>query len=148
MTRKSSEQRGLPERTQTVWNDPSNIDMPEQNNYQEPKQLNTNTGISVGLFVVLIAGILWIVNALGGIRQDNTSGRNEAQAQFNNFKMEVTQRFDSLSLKVAALESNKDAVTSTEFFRWAVHLQQLNQDPRKLQTEGLKVPEPEVATKK
>ncbi len=102
---------------------------------REPRQINTNTGISVGLFVVLIAGIIWIVNALGGIKSDNTTGRNEAEKQMNQFK-------------VAALEANKDAVTSTEFFRWAVHLQQLNQDPRKLTTEGLKVPEPEVTPKK
>ncbi len=122
--------------------------MDEPYRHQEPKQINTNTGISVGLFVVLIAGILWIVNALGGIKNDNTTGRNEAEQRFNSFKMEMTNRFDSLALKVAALETNRDAVTGTEFFRWAVHLQQLNQDPRKLQTEGLKVPEPEVATKK
>ncbi len=115
--------------------------------FKEPKQINTNTGISVGLLVVLTAGIIWIVNALGGIKSDNTAGRNEAQRQFDSFKMEINSKFDSLATKVAA-EASKDVVTGTEFFRWAVHLQQLNQDPRKLQTEGLKVPEPEVATKK
>ena len=35
-------------------------------------------------------------------------------------------------------------MTATQFYKWAIHLQQSNSDPKKLQSEGLKVPEPEI----
>ena len=103
-------------------------------------QINTNTGVSVGIIVLLFAGFFTIMRVLDSMSKDITSGQTSLAA----VRSELLAKIDKNEAKITALESSKSSVTTTEFFRWAVHLQQSNSDPKKLQIEGLKVPEPEV----
>ncbi len=68
----------------------------------------------------------------------------DVQSQSASNRAELIAKIEKVEAKVVALESNKSGVTNFDFLRWAVHLQQLNSDPKKLQLEGLKVPELET----
>ena len=99
-------------------------------NNQTPRILiNTNTYVSIGLIALIVGGIWAILNAVTSTRAD------------------MNIRFDKLEDRVKNVEQTKNTWSAVQMFQWAVHLQQLNSDPKKLQTEGLKVPEPEVQTK-
>ena len=116
--------------------------------------INTNTGLSIGVMVLIVTGVLVVMNGIGSLKSETaitqtqiTSLRGEMAAQIASLRMEMNGRIDKVESKVIAIEGNKSAVTMADFFRWAVHLQQQNSDPKKLQTEGLKVPEPEGTTR-
>jgi hypothetical protein len=110
----------------------------EHHQSQQPRiSLTPSTGVSIGLMVLIIAGVLWIGNTLGAIKTEIGS----AQAQNAANKQELLAKIEKVETKVIALETNKEGVTKFDFLRWAVHLQQLNNDVKKLQLEGLKVPE-------
>ena len=96
-------------------------------------QINTNTGISVGIVVLGFAGFFTIMNVLNAMKAEIVLARTETAS----LKMELNAKIDKTDGKVSEIEGNKSAVTTTEFFRWAVHLQQSN--------PTIKVPEPEVA---
>src|SRR5882757_1619753 len=96
-------------------------------------QINTNTGVSVGIIVLLFAGFFTIMRVLDSMSKDITSGQTSLAA----VKAELGARIDKNEAKITAIESSKSAVTTTEFFRWAVHLQQSNPQ--------MKVPEPEAS---
>jgi hypothetical protein len=51
-------------------------------------------------------------------------------------KGEITARLDKVETRVSTVESSRNSWTSTDMFKWAVHLQQNN--------PSLKVPEPEI----
>jgi hypothetical protein len=101
--------------------------------------LTPSTGVSIGLMVVIIGGVLWIMSALGAIKTEI----GVAQTQNASNKLELISKIDKVEAKVVALETNKNTWSLTDMYKWAVHLQQSNSDPKKLQTEGLKVPEPQ-----
>lgn len=105
--------------------------------------LNTNTGVSIGIIVLLFGGFSAVMLGINGMKTDIGATRVEIAA----VKMEVNAKIDKVDTKVIALEAGKNSVTPTEFLRWAIHLQQSNADVKKLQAEGLKVPEPEVNSK-
>ena len=98
-------------------------------------QINANTGISIGIIIVVIGGVWAVMNGIGGIR--NEIGLAQAQQAQN--RVEFMAKIEKIESKVTALENNKNTWTSTDMFRWAVHLQQSN--------PSMKVPEPEVNTK-
>jgi len=116
--------------------------------------INTNTGLSIGVMVLIVTGVLVVMNGIGSLKSETaitqnqiTSLRTEMASQISALKMEMNGRIDKVESKVIAIEGNKSSVTMADFFRWAVHLQQQNSDPKKLQSEGLKVPEPEGVTR-
>ena len=97
-------------------------DMTEQPN---GRVINVNTGISIGLLGVIIVAAWTILGVMNGIRSDLGATR-----------LELNARFDKIELRVNNLELTKNSWTATDMFKWAVHLQQANQN--------LKVPEPET----
>lgn len=109
--------------------------------------LNTNTGISIGIMIVVISAATWIIAGQYQTQTSLASMENKLSMQAVNTNNELNKKIDKLDARMTNLESNKTTWSSTDMFRWAVHLQQLNKDPKKLQTEGLIVPEPDVATK-
>lgn len=95
--------------------------------------LNTNTGLSIGIVITLFGGFAWVIKA-----QNETKNDLSMQAiQSNNL---LTNKIDKLESRMTTLESTRNSWTSTDMFRWAVHLQQANPQ--------IKVPEPETETKK
>lgn len=97
-----------------------------------PRNINPNTGVSIGIVVLLLAGFFWVIK-----------GQYDASLQ----KAELVGDIKELKGRMTVYESLKNSWTSTDMLKWAVHLQQLNKDPKKLNLEGLIVPEPEVGTK-
>lgn len=102
--------------------------------------LNTNTGLSIGIVVVLFGGFAFVLKG-----QNDT--RNELSMQAVQSNNSLINKIEKLDARMTSLESTKNSWTQADMFRWAVHLQQSNSDPKKLQTEGLKVPEPETGNK-
>lgn len=101
-------------------------DIPTSN--QRVIMINTNTYVSVGLLLFL-AGALWaILSSISGTKTEIT-----------NLGLNMNSRFDKIETRVSSLESARNTWTSTDMFKWAVHLQQANPQ--------IKVPEPEVNTK-
>ena len=72
------------------------------------------------------------MNAINGMKSEIVAGRTEVAS----LKAELTAKIEKNEARLATIETNKSGVTTTEFFRWAVHLQQSN--------PNIKVPEPEV----
>ena len=98
-------------------------------NNDPPKlMINTNTYVSIGLIMALCGGIWAILSAISSTKADIESARRDL-----NF------RFEKLEGRITNIESSKNVWTSTDMFKWAVHLQQANPQ--------IKVPEPEVNTK-
>jgi len=98
-------------------------------------QINTNTGVSVGIIVLGFAAFFTIMNVLNGMKAEIVLSRTETAS----LKMELNGKIDKNEARIIAIEANKTGITTTEFFRWAVHLQQSNPQ--------LKVPEPELNPK-
>ena len=97
-------------------------------NGHAPKLINVNTGVSLGLIVICLAGIWAILSAISSTKTEVGAARTE-----------LNGRFDQMEQRVKQLENNKNSWTGVDMFKWAVHLQQ--QNPQ------IKVPEPEVSTK-
>lgn len=95
-------------------------------------QINTNTGVSVGIIVLGFAAFFTIMNVLSSLKAEIVLARTETA----NLKMELNAKIEKTDSNVSAIQGNKTSVTGVEFFRWAVHLQQSNPQ--------IKVPEPEV----
>ncbi len=106
--------------------------------------LNTNTYVSFGLMVVLIGGFGWVIKGQSDSKAETLATRNELLLQAQTTKSELSGQIGALQNRLGNLESAKNSWTAVDMFKWAVHLQQSNSDGKKLQTEGLKVPEPEV----
>ncbi len=81
--------------------------------------INANTGVSIGLVVIVVAGFL-------AVMKGQTDTKNE-----------LSNQLDKLNMRVSSLESAKNSWSAVDMFKWAVHLQQSNPQ--------IKVPEPEVA---
>ena len=106
---------------------------PPEHHPQTRFQINTNTGVSVGIIVLLFAGFFTIMRVLDSMSKDITSGQTSLAA----VKAELISRIDKNEARIIAMEANKNAVSGVEFYKWAIHLQQSNPQ--------IKVPEPEVA---
>jgi len=116
--------------------------------------INTNTGIGISIVIAVVLATIAIMNGIGGIKSDinatqakNESNKSDLSAQIASLKAEFTGRADKMEMKINALEANKSSVTALEFLQWTIHLQQLNNDPKQLQIQGLKVPEAKVDAK-
>ncbi len=109
--------------------------------------INTSTGISIGIFLSLIIIIVGGVLAFSGIKSSMGENKSELLTQMGAMRSEFNDRANKMENKITNLETNKNSLTASEFLLWAIHLQQSNSDPKKLQTEGLKVPEPQISTK-
>lgn len=94
--------------------------------------INANTGISIGIVVVLLTGFVWVIRG-----QNDT--KNELSMQAFTTKTELSGKIDKLETRMNNMESSKNSWNSTDMFKWAVHLQQANPQ--------IKVPEPDVNTK-
>ena len=81
------------------------------------------------------AAFFTIMNVLNGMKAEIVLSRTETAS----LKMELNGKIDKNEARIIAIEANKTGITTTEFFRWAVHLQQSNPQ--------LKVPEPELNPK-
>lgn len=106
-----------------------------QHHPQSRFQINTNTGVGIGIVLFMFAGFWAGFGILSGIKESIATVINVTSMN----KMEMSARIDKNEARILVLEASKNAVTSTEFFRWAVHLQQANPQ--------IKVPEPEVNPK-
>ena len=98
--------------------------------------ITTSTGISIGIVIVMAAAIISAVMAFSRFQSD-LGATNTALMNMN----------EKMDLRVKALESDKNHWSYLEMYKWAVKLQQTNKDPKKLQTDGLLVPEPESIIK-
>lgn len=98
--------------------------------------VSTNTYMSVGLAALIGGGIWSILTAISGTK-----------TEIKDARLEILQRVDKVESRVSNLESTRNIWTTTAMYKWAIHLQQANSDPKKLQTDGLKVPEPEIIEK-
>lgn len=106
-------------------------------NGHSPKiSITTSTGISIGLVLLFTAGFLGLMNNIS----NNSTAIRESRTEFTN-------QNEKMDLRVKALESDKNHWSYLEMYKWAVKLQQTNKDPKKLQTDGLLVPEPESIVK-
>jgi flagellar basal body-associated protein FliL len=94
--------------------------------------ITASTGVSIGIMVVVIAALFTVMNGINtiGSKIEQVSSKQETN------KMEFLTEIDKIKTDVAAIHANKTSVTGTQFFKWAVHLQQANPQ--------IKVPEPEV----
>jgi len=106
---------------------------PPEHHPQTRFQINTNTGVSVGIIVLLFAGFFTIMRVLDSMSKDITSGQTSLAA----VKAELISRIDKNEARITAMEGSKNSVTGVEFYKWAIHLQQSN--------PSIKVPEPEVS---
>lgn len=95
--------------------------------------LNTNTGLSIGIVVTLFGGFAFVLKG-----QNDT--RNDLSMQAVQSNNALVNKIDKLEARMTNLESTRNSWTSTDMFRWAVHLQQANPQ--------IKVPEPETESKK
>ena len=98
--------------------------------------ITTSTGISIGIVIVMAAAIVSGVMAFSSLRNDLTATNTEMK--------NLNEKVD---IRLKAIESNKNNWSYLEMYKWAVKLQQTNKDPKKLQTDGLLVPEPESIIK-
>lgn len=96
--------------------------------------ISTQTGVSIGFALVLLSGVAWLI-----------AGQNDTKTSMRETKYELLSDMKDVKTRLASLEANKGNLTTTEFILWTIHLQQLNADSKKLQTEGLKVPEPQIS---
>ena len=103
--------------------------------HQQPSKImiNTNTYVSLGLIMLIAGGIWAILTSISGTKSEVGAVHQEIVGA----KIELNAHFDKMEDRVTKLEGNKSTVTSTEFYKWAIHLQQANPQ--------IKVPEPEIA---
>ena len=94
--------------------------------------ITPSTGVSIGVMVIVVAALFTVMNGINSIRSEIGAVRSTQESN----KMEFMAEVDKIKTQVATIQANKTAVTSTQFFKWAVHLQQANPQ--------IKVPEPEV----
>jgi hypothetical protein len=104
-----------------------------------PRNINTSTGISIGIVVIVLGGFAWVIKGQNDTKDATRDMKNELMIQAMATKNEMMGRMDKMESRMAAYEATKNSWTSTDMFRWAVHLQQANPQ--------IKVPEPEVNTK-
>jgi type II secretory pathway pseudopilin PulG len=107
------------------------------NGHSSRVNINASTGISIGIVIILasgiIAGVFAFSHSQNEIEKTNTAFSNQNEKNDLRFK---------------ALETDKNHWWSyLEMYKWAVKLQQTNKDAKKLQADGLSVPEPESITK-
>ena len=106
--------------------------------------ITPQTGISITTMVMILAASVWIITGQSAQKSELRDMKNDLSMQALETKNQLTSDIKELKSRMTTLETNKNSWSSTAMFRWAVHLQQLNKDPKKLQLDGLVVPEPEV----
>ncbi len=107
--------------------------------------LNTNTGVSIGIIVLMFAGFWGVMAGINSMKRDIDitqsqigAARTEVSGQVAALRMELNGRIDKVEARAITLEAKSNSWNSTAMFKWAVHLQQANPQ--------IKVPEPEVDT--
>ncbi len=95
--------------------------------------VDQRTYVSIGMTVIFIIGVLWI-----------KSGLSENNNATQSLEAKMTGQFDKFDMRLKTIENQKNSWSAVDMLKWAIHLQQLNKDPKVLQVEGLKVPEPDV----
>lgn len=88
--------------------------------------INTNSFISLGLLIAVIAGIFTVVNAVYSARYEITRKQDKFEMVMEGF----TKRLDKS-------DTSRETWGFHNMFKWAVHLQRDNPQ--------LKVPEPDAA---
>jgi hypothetical protein len=94
--------------------------------------ITPSTGVSIGVMVIVVAALFTVMNGINSLR----SGIEQVSSKQETNKMEFMSEIDKIKTDVSMIKANKSSVTGTQFFKWAVHLQQANPQ--------IKVPEPEV----
>lgn len=102
-------------------------------------QINTSTGVSVGIIVLLLAGFGTLFKVANDTKSEAVAAKTELAMTALTTKNELTNAMNALSNRMTSLEASRTSWTSTDMFKWAVHLQQANPQ--------IKVPEPEVPSK-
>ncbi|SRR5581483_2624523 len=87
--------------------------------------INVNTGVSVGIAVILIIGIVGVKDAISNV---DTSLKESLG--------KLDMRVQMLELKTAK-SAPEETWNESDMYKWAVHLQQANKD-----IKGFRVPEP------
>jgi hypothetical protein len=113
--------------------------MNDDHRQQQRFQINTNTGVSIGIIIICLAGFGAMVKGMSDSSKEATAMKTELSQQATATKNDLSNKIDKLETRILNLESAKNTWTSTDMFKWAVHLQQANPQ--------IKVPEPEVSTK-
>ena len=111
----------------------------QQNGHLKVQHLNTNTYVSMGMIVLLLGGFAFVMRSVNEGKTDIRDMKSEILLQALTTKNELSADIKDLKNRMTAMESTKNSWTSTDMFKWAVHLQQSNPQ--------IKVPEPEVNTK-
>jgi len=88
---------------------------------------------------LLLGGFSWVIKGQSETSKANVEMKYELLSQAAATKAEVMNKIDKLETRMTNVEGNRNTLTTTAFFQWAVHLQQSNPQ--------MKVPEPEVSTK-
>lgn len=109
-----------------------------------PGNINVNTGVSIGIVIVLVGGFAVLIKGQNDNRQATADMKSELSMQALATKAELSADIKDLKNRMTNLESSKNNWSAVDMFKWSVHLQQLNSDPKRLETQGLKVPEPET----
>ncbi len=89
--------------------------------------------VSLGVVVLLVLSTLWI-----------KSGISENLSTAVATKNDLSNQLEKLDTRLKTLENQKNSWSAVDMLQWSIHLQQLNKDPKVLQVEGLKVPEPVI----
>ena len=111
----------------------------QTNGHQQRFQITTSTGVSVGIIVLLLAGFGTLFKVANDTKSEAIAAKSELSMTALQTKNELTNSMNALSARMTSLESSRTSWTSTDMFKWAVHLQQANPQ--------IKVPEPEVTSK-
>lgn len=97
-----------------------------------PAMVNTNTYVSIGLIALVMGGIWAILGSISSTKNEIVAVRSEIV----DAKKDTRIFYDKLDDRLKNVETNKSFLTTTDFYKWAIHLQQSN--------PTIKVPEPEI----
>ncbi len=88
--------------------------LPQPPQHPQHTQINTNTYISVALFILIVSGVVWITNTI------------------NRFDSKI----DTLSGQIVAVQNVHESWSYQDMFKWCVRLQRDNPQ--------IKIPDPET----
>jgi len=87
---------------------------PPPQQHSQHTQINTNTYMSIGIFIALFTGVVWITNTI------------------NRFDSKI----DTLAAQLKDVQNVHESWSYHDMFKWCVHLQRDNPQ--------IKIPEPEA----
>lgn len=110
---------------------------PEENT--KVQHIGTQTYVSVGLIILILSGFGLVLKGINDNKVETVTTKNELSTTALNTKNELSNQIGALNARITNMETSRNSWTSTDMFKWAVHLQQANPQ--------IKVPEPEVNNK-